>query len=82
MSISVDLQTWGQCATILPSIFEDKDRIQFWDRVFINTKEFKTGYIATFLDVLTCDLRVRKMKGNPKNIFCTKKLREKVRVIL
>ena len=82
MSISVDLRTWGQCATILPSIFEDKDRIQFWDRVFINTKEFKTGYIATTLDVLTCDLRVRKMKGNPKNIFCTKKLREKVRVIL
>ena len=48
----------------------------------MNTKEFKTGYIATNLDVLTCDLRVRKMKGNPKNIFCTQKLREKVRVIL
>ena len=86
MSISVG-QKWGKCATILPSIFQEKDRIQFWDKVFINSKEFMSGYIATTIDILkeeTCmnDLRFREMKEDVKNIFCTVKLEEKVRMIL
>ena len=80
-------QKWNNCATILPSIFQEKDRIQFWDKVFINSKEFMSGYIATTIDILkeeTCmnDLRVREMKEDVKNILCTAKLVEKVRMIL
>ena len=86
MLISVD-QKRGKCATILPSIFQERDRIQFWDKVFINSKEFMSGYIATTIDILTeetClnDLRVLEMKEDVKNIFCTAKLVEKVRMIL
>ena len=46
-----------------------------------------SGYIATTIDILkeeTCmnDLRFREMKEDVKNIFCTVKLEEKVRMIL
>ena len=46
-----------------------------------------SGYIATTIDILTeetClnDLRVREMKEDVKNILCTAKLVEKVRMIL
>ena len=46
-----------------------------------------SGYIATTIDILseeTCmnDLRVREMKEDVKNIFCTAKLVEKVRMII
>ena len=80
-------QKWDNCATILPSIFQEKDRIQFWDKVFINSKEFMSGYIATTIDIIkeeTCmnDLRVHEMKEDVKNIFCTRKLEKKVRMIL
>ena len=53
----------------------------------MNSKEFMSGYIATTLDILTeetCmnNLRLHKMKQDVKNIFCTVKLEEKVRMIL
>ena len=49
-----------------------------------------SGYIATTIDTLylpkeeTCinGLRVREMKVDVKNIFCTVKLEKKVRIIL
>ena len=46
-----------------------------------------SGYIATTIDIIkeeTCmnDLRVHEMKEDVKNIFCTRKLEKKVRMIL
>ena len=35
MSISVG-QKWGKCVPCIPCISQEKDRIQFWDKVFIN----------------------------------------------
>ena len=90
MSISVG-QKWGKCATILPSISQEKERIQVWDKLLVNSKEFTSGYTVATLDILTeetCmnDLKVREMKEDVKNIFCTvtnpiQKLEEKVRMV-
>ena len=62
------------------------------DKLLLNPKEFMSGYTVATLDILseeTCmnDLRVREMKEDVKDIFCTvtnpiQKVEEKVRVIL
>ena len=91
MLISVDKKR-GKCATILPSIIQEGERILFGDELVENPKEFMSGYTFATLDILTeetCmnDLKVREMKEDIKNVFCTvtnpvQKSEEKVWVIL